>query len=484
MEYKPERYNDKINRIHHQNGTRLKVSNQVSGQIVWDGPAKSSLTLAALAQILRCCGDEVIFFFIATPEAENGIEIPATRFGQTIKLLLTEVAEPDQPDHPKVLQLLYRREAGTDRGLLQATEMGETQSMEICLAEMKKSLTRQQVREFCTKCLFVASKQGHSQKVNLLLAKGADIKKHDKDGNTALHVAARKGHTEVGLILINNGVDKDKPNLAGDTALLVAAANGKSSVVNILLEHMQTGALETKDLGGHTALLLAARVGSSQTVTLLVSKRACIHATNQDGDTALMLATRAQHDDVIVELLKWGAEANGANKWGYTSLHMAVEVGATSTARLLLDQGASPDPGGDSPLVLALQGLHTDVVKLLVERDANVNAMNTDGMTPLLQSTILGQTDLVKLLVEKQADMTGKLGFNAQLGARHGRAETTQFVTGPRDVGSEIGRMGRRGEGFSEDQWCEENRKENTREWAQESRQIAESEAEGSPGQR
>lgn len=405
MDYKPPRYNDKIAKIHDPNGVVLKLVTKLSAIEAWNGPVKGSLTLEAIAQNLRC-SDEPIYFY------HKDTKITPDRFGQTIKVLHKELADldpqPNQGDEneekdekeeteetgPTVLQLEFYACGGTDCGLIKATEKGEIQSMELSLETMKGHLPQPQVQEWCTKSLFMASKRGYPEKVQLLLKEGADIKKTDKHGNTALLVAARKGHKEVVILLIEEGADK-----------------------------------EAEDPEGHTPLLLAAKSGSLEMVRFLLSKSASVHATNQEGNTSLMLAAICGSSDTITELMKWSADANAVNKYRFTSLHLAAKEGHTFAVKVLLQEKANlnhGNRGADSSLLLALKGWKMEMVKLLIEKGADVNAWNENRMTPLLQIATLGQTELAQLLVEKRADMNAKvMGFNAlQLAARHGQAET------------------------------------------------------------
>ena len=44
-----------------------------------------------------------------------------------------------------------------------------------------------------------------------------------------------------------------------------------------------------------------------------------------------------------------------------------------------------------------------DVVKLLLDRDANIRAKNNHGDTALMQAAVSGKTEVVKLLQDKGA---------------------------------------------------------------------------------
>ena len=80
--------------------------------------------------------------------------------------------------------------------------------------------------------LMVASKNGHTKIVKLLLEKGADVNAK----MTALMLAAANGHTEIIKLLLEKGADVNAKNKYGSTALMFAAANGRTEIVQILLE--------------------------------------------------------------------------------------------------------------------------------------------------------------------------------------------------------------------------------------------------------
>ena len=91
---------------------------------------------------------------------------------------------------------------------------------------------------------------------------------------------------------------------------------------------------------------------------------------------------------------------------------LASQIGNTEVVRILLNYGAEVNAACDkgiTPLMLAGQNGHTGVVRLLLDHGADVNAVlpktETDGDTSALAlSTLNGQQKIVRLLLEKGAD--------------------------------------------------------------------------------
>ena len=78
-------------------------------------------------------------------------------------------------------------------------------------------------------------------------------------------------------------------------------------------------------------------------------------------------------------------DANSPSRGG-TPLHLAAVFGQTEVARLLLKNQAqleSTDRNGSTPVMLAAFFAHPEIVKVLLENGAEVNAKNKDGYTPL-----------------------------------------------------------------------------------------------------
>jgi ankyrin repeat protein len=82
-------------------------------------------------------------------------------------------------------------------------------------------------------------------------------------------------------------------------------------------------------------------------------------------------------------------------------LHDASSKGLVQIVEILLEKGAdvnAKDQDGDTALIRASGEGHIDVVKLLLEQGADVNAKNNAGATALIWAFMQGHTEVAKLL--------------------------------------------------------------------------------------
>ena len=94
----------------------------------------------------------------------------------------------------------------------------------------------------------------------------------------------------------------------------------------------------------------------------------------------------------------------------FTDLHSAVIAGSYTQVARLLEEGANVDMRicDSSLLHIAALHIHSDIVRLLLQYGAPINARNFVKATPLHVATICGNLEIVKIFVEYGADTTLK----------------------------------------------------------------------------
>ncbi len=92
---------------------------------------------------------------------------------------------------------------------------------------------------------------------------------------------------------------------------------------------------------------------------------------------------------------------------GRAALHIVVERKDSTWLAFLLQKGANPDirdKEGLTPLMLATQLRFVDGVKILLAKNADVNDTNRQGETALIRAVKLRDSELVRLLLASGAD--------------------------------------------------------------------------------
>lgn len=100
--------------------------------------------------------------------------------------------------------------------------------------------------------------------------------------------------------------------------------------------------VNARDAKDCTPLMIAAQKDRGSSARMLLNAGAHVDAAStRYGTTALMMAAMNGYDEVVTVLLQYGASINAQNKSGFTPLMLAARNGRYSTVALLLRHGAS-----------------------------------------------------------------------------------------------------------------------------------------------
>ncbi|XP_007491630.2 B-cell lymphoma 3 protein [Monodelphis domestica] len=209
-----------------------------------------------------------------------------------------------------------------------------------------------------------------------------------------------------------------RPDEDGDTPLHIAVVQGNFLAVQRLVQLFQQGGrdLDVYNNLRQTPLHLAIITTQPSVVRLLVSRGASPMALDRNGQTAAHLACEHRSPSCLRALLDTSAPGalglEARNYEGLTPLHVAVNTENTETVLLLLERGADIDAvdikSGRSPLIHAVENNSLCMVQLLLQHGANVNAQMYSGSSALHSASGRGLLPLVRTLVRSGADSSLK----------------------------------------------------------------------------
>ncbi|MBX9744379.1 MAG: ankyrin repeat domain-containing protein [Chlamydiales bacterium] len=250
----------------------------------------------------------------------------------------------------------------------------------------------------------------NSDLVTFLLETGVNPNAIDANGETALDMAVTNGLYTFASTLIAYGADFSSLSPEKDpfdwSPLSIAVMNQQPRLVSLLIEH---GAdLHKKNADGTEAIHLAARsCKNSEILDYLLSKGANLSATSYDGRTALHCAAAKGNAEMVKALLDAGANPHLLNHAGETPLLDALFNAQLNTAKLLLKYETHPEANRSLQgiISLAVEWREFDILKDLIEQGFDVNVKEARGRCPLLLAGAKDQFHVLELLVQKGADL-------------------------------------------------------------------------------
>lgn len=272
------------------------------------------------------------------------------------------------------------------------------------------------------------------QRLQWLLAHGADAEVRDGDGDTLIFAQLRRGPAalpQLRILLAHAVSPAGRGGLAAFLAAAVEAHGGAArrddAAEQLALDLLWTGAdAFATSAAGDTPLALATRLGWDRLSSELIARGADLDACDQQGMTALHLAAALGRGELLKQLVAAGAMVDIRAADGQTPLGIALSAGRRDLADWL-DWRGWPLPGralraADLPSAAIMGDL--GAVRRLLALGMPVDTADSQGCSALLRAAGGGHDAVVELLLERGANVelaasTGATALSAAVSMRH-----------------------------------------------------------------
>ena len=267
--------------------------------------------------------------------------------------------------------------------------------------------------------LIISATCGHENVVSQLIGSGANVHRKDDYNQTSLHVASERGHLKIVKTLLNACAEIDEMDGNHSTPLMLAVREGHVEVVSYLLNH---GADVTKhNHSRDTALHFAAQWGRLEIVLMLLNKGAELDQENNDHHTPLVVSVLKNNHDVMLHLIASGADVAqlarstyegrdlGREALSHVIAHKHIKLAKNFITEGIGIEGLLSTSPPMTALMWTAQEGYDSLTEKLILRGVNINYQNPDhGCTALHYASHAGQLEIVKLLLNKGAEVDQK----------------------------------------------------------------------------
>ena len=215
------------------------------------------------------------------------------------------------------------------------------------------------------------------------------------DGRTPLHMAAQLGHFSIVQHICSLITDKNPKDSFDYTPLHLAASSGHIEIVEFLLQFVENKNPKAEGHWRGISPLHNAAIGGHLDIIKLLEEHVegDINPAMSDGDTAFDAAARKGHLDIVSYLV------------GDRSRRKPKKLPNPNPG-----QNSNDELSGKTPLHMAAQLGHLQIVQHICSRLVDKNPKDSNGVTPLHTAAIHGQLEVVKYLVQLVEDKHPKSG--------------------------------------------------------------------------
>ena len=184
--------------------------------------------------------------------------------------------------------------------------------------------------------------------------------------------------------------------------------------------------------GAYDDFFKAIELDNAEAVTALLQRGFDPDSPSPQGQPALMLAMQKSSRKVAEVLIDWKTtNLSIHNPQMETPLMLAAITNQLDWAKKLIERGADVNQKGWTPLHYAATKGNIEIMRLLIENHAYLDAESPNGTTPLMMAAHYGTPMATKLLLEEGADprLKNQLGISAlEFARKANKPESAQYI--------------------------------------------------------
>ncbi|BFZ23455.1 hypothetical protein BsWGS_26494 [Bradybaena similaris] len=363
----------------------------------------SEKTLPILAAVEACDLEILHFLCVSETKSENEINVALLN-------LFSKDYDNEQNPLPREIMPITKilLECGADLKRLStsypvsvAVDAGDYDLVELLCKH--SALLKQQRYRSDKDPLRLAAKNGRMDLIELLLKYNADVNTHSFH-KSPLECALIHGHIDCARFLVNHGAKMDI-----------------SLAISSIIEKQDPESMKILFQNYNNEIV------------------SCLLEDGKNGNSFLLKAVKCGNLEIIEQILQAGVDVNIPQRSGATPI---VESKNGAVALLLIRYGADvnhvTDNTNETPLMRVLKKLllcrtsydKEDVVRVLLENGASVNAKTRNGTRPLMLAARYGQEAILQTLLQHGADCSNQdnNGNTALLHAILGRCSKNAII--------------------------------------------------------
>lgn len=292
--------------------------------------------------------------------------------------------------------------SAVDLKLLESLSQNSAKIMQMIIDKVDKKLINNSLEGKTP--LIIAVGNSYIDTAKILIENGANINAVDIEGWSALSYAVNNGDIEIAKLLLENKAKiKDELLIAIKSPIVESRIN----IMKLLIDNKAN--INYTNENGFNPLNIAIESGDMELTKFLITNGANVNSLMQDGVSLIGYAIAQNNMDLLQILIENGANVNytGGDSWANTPLQTASRLGLDNVVRILLTRNVdinAVDINGNTALHTAALNSQLSIVKLLLEKNPNLDIQNKVGNTALHLAVISGNIDIVGELVLKGAN--------------------------------------------------------------------------------